>query len=146
MYKYALLKVKCVNSDVKYRWPLPLQYSTSRGHMHQLYVYPSGGKRYHRGINLWGFNLRGFPANLPRMHHLLKTRGYKPPWLYNLPPWLFPVLTIWWGFPDVLLSNKNYYSSKWSAFMPHTTIMVNKTIEIETAEADKKILLMHKNI
>ena len=30
--------------------------------------------------------------------------------------------------------------------MPHTTIMVNKTIEIDTAEADKKILLMHKNI
>ena len=46
-----------------------------------------------------GFNLRDFPANLPRMHHFVKTRGYKPPWLYNLPPWLLTVLTIWWGIP-----------------------------------------------
>ena len=47
-------------------------------------------------LNPRGFYLRGFPANSPRMHHLLKlkTRGYKPPWLWNLPPWVFTVLTI----------------------------------------------------
>ena len=47
--------------------------------------------------------------------------GGTNPWLYNLPFWLTPVLTIWWGFLNVLLSNKNYYFSNWSAsFMPHT--------------------------
>ena len=80
-----------------------------------------------------GFNLRGFPANLPRMHHLVKTRGYKPPWLYN-PPVVIHCIDYLMG--NVLLLMVSIIHASYHKV---NMIMVNKIIEIDTTKTDTKM-------